>query len=172
MARKRQFFQRSLRAESRRGGDIVGAYGVKSCSLQGQAVSPPAGRKVKGPVERKTMSSSIIFIGVKAHVVAVDRKTGGTLWKTKLKGGLTSGERFVTLLVEGGCVYAHTYGELFCLDETTGEILWRNALEGLGYDIASLATAGAASPAVAALASLKKKQTSESGAVNAASGGR
>lgn len=116
------------------------------------------------------MSSNTIFVGVKAHVVAVDKTTGATLWATKLKGGLTSGERFVTLMVDGDHVYAHTYGELFCLDADTGAVLWRNELDGLGYDIVSIVSAGAASPSTPALVAHKKTQAGDSAPAAAAGG--
>jgi len=86
------------------------------------------------------MSSNAIFIGMNAHVAAVDKSLGRVLWKTKLKAGLAGGHRFVTLLVEDNRIYAHTGGELFCLDVATGKFLWNNKLEGLGYDVANLAT--------------------------------
>ncbi len=116
-------------------------------------------------------SPSILYVGVKAHVVAVDKATGGTLWQTKLKSGLTSGDRFVSLLVQDGRVYAHTYGELFCLDQQTGAILWKNGLEGMGYDIATLAVDGASNLSVAALVAVKKKQASDAAAGSTATGG-
>ena len=93
--------------------------------------------------------------------MAIDKSTGATLWQTKLKGGLTSGTPFVSLLVQDGQVYAHTYGELFCLDRETGAILWRNGLNGLGYDIATLASEGVSSASMEAIAALRKKQTSQ-----------
>ena len=108
------------------------------------------------------MASNIIYTGLKAHVVAVDKTTGTTLWKTKLKGGLTSGMPFVTLIVEDGKVYAHTYGELTCLDAATGQVLWRNELSGLGYDIASLAVDGKSSPALSAFAAQRQAQSRSS----------
>ena len=85
---------------------------------------------------------SLVYVGLKAHVAAIDPADGRTVWKTKLKGVSVSGERFVTLLVDDGRVYAHSYGELFCLDAATGHILWKNELDGLSYDIASLAVEG------------------------------
>jgi len=108
------------------------------------------------------MTSSILYVGVKAHVVAVDKATGGTLWQTKLKSGITSGDRFVSLLVQDGHVYAHTYGELFCLDQQTGAILWTNGLQGMGYDIATLAADGVSNLSAAAFVVVKKKQASDS----------
>jgi outer membrane protein assembly factor BamB len=109
------------------------------------------------------MSSNILYVGVKGHVVAIDKATGGTLWKTKLKGGLTSGERFVSLLVQEGRVFAHTYGEVFCLDQATGAVLWNNRLEGLGYEIATLASEGAPSPSLAAMVAQRKSRDHDAG---------
>lgn len=117
------------------------------------------------------MNSNIIYVGVKAHVAAIDRDTGEIRWQTKLKGGLSSGERFVSLLVQDGRVYAHTYGELFCLDQETGEILWTNSLDGLGYDIASLAVEGRANSPELARAVVRKKQAEYPGTTGGAMGG-
>ena len=91
--------------------------------------------------------SSTLFVGVKGHVVAVDKNTGQLIWKTQLKSGFLSfGDGFVTVLVEGKRIFAHSYGELFCLDALTGKQLWVNELVGFGYDIASLAVEGATAP--------------------------
>lgn len=106
-----------------------------------------------------TMSSNILFVGVKSHVVAIDKNTGADLWRTKLKGGLTSSDTFVSILVQGGRIYAHTNGEVFCLDQPTGAILWSNGLSGLGYDMASLAAEGIASPPPEMLAMLQKQRS-------------
>jgi outer membrane protein assembly factor BamB len=109
------------------------------------------------------MTSNTLFVGVNAHVVAIDKSTGATLWQTKLKGGLTSGARFVSLLVQDGRVYAHTYGELFCLDQETGAILWKNGLGGLGYDMATLASEGASGAPMEIIAAQRVKQTNQAG---------
>lgn len=111
------------------------------------------------------MSSNIIYIGVKGHVVAVDKSTGATLWQTKLKSGMASGAAFVTLLVQEGRVFAHTYGEVFCLDRDTGAILWKNELSGLGYDIATLASDGAGSGSMPLSAAMKKNAEDSASAV-------
>lgn len=113
----------------------------------------------------------IVYLGLKGHVVAVDKKDGATLWQTKLKGGLASGDRFVTLLIEDARVYAHTCGELFCLDADTGEILWNNGLEGLGYDIGSLASEGISSAAAPALAHRRRQEASKSSGAEGTSDG-
>jgi len=94
--------------------------------------------------------SNTLFVGVKGHVAAIDKLDGSVLWKTQLTGAMSMGHRFVTVLVEGERVYAHCHGELFCLDASTGKQLWNNKLEGLGYDIATLAVEGKAAPSPAA----------------------
>lgn len=124
-----------------------------------------------GSVGQKFMTSDILYVGVKAHVVAVDKTTGVTLWQTKLKGGMVSGDRFVSLLVQDGRVFAHTYGELFCLDRETGAILWKNELAGLSYDIATLASEGVGISSASMMAALKKKKSSEDAASTVATSG-
>lgn len=110
------------------------------------------------------MSSNILYLGAKAHVVAIDKTTGATLWRTKLKGGTVGGQSFVSLLVHEGRVFAHTYGELFCLDQQTGAILWKNALEGLGYDLATLAAEGATTSSAATVTAMQRKKAQEAAA--------
>ncbi len=98
------------------------------------------------------MDSATLYVGTHSHVAAFDRATGSELWRTRLKGTLTSDD-FVSLLVQRDRVYAHTGGELHCLDAATGAILWKNGLTGLGYGLASLAVEGVSStppPLVAA----------------------
>jgi outer membrane protein assembly factor BamB len=79
----------------------------------------------------------ILLVGVKGTVTAFRRDTGAKLWSTRLKSG-----EFVTVAADDLLVYAHTNGELFCLDLQTGVQLWKNELPGLGYGIASLTLPG------------------------------
>jgi hypothetical protein len=104
------------------------------------------------------MSSKIVYVGVKAQVSAIDQVHGTTLWQTKLKSGAVSGDDFVTLLVDHDRVYAHTYGELYCLDAKTGALLWNNPLDGLGYGLVSLATDARSSGASPVVAHLRQNQ--------------
>ena len=104
-----------------------------------------------------------LFVGLKGHVVAFSKRDGMQLWKTGLRSGLTAGgDRFVTVLVDGERIYAHTLGHLFCLDAGTGEKLWSNELAGLGYDIAMLAVVGVSSPSIAALVEQQRRSASAS----------
>jgi outer membrane protein assembly factor BamB len=86
--------------------------------------------------------AQMLIVGAKHKVSAFNRTNGSLLWTTQLKGGMVGGD-FVTLHIDGLQVFAHTRGELFCLELSTGRILWTNPLEGYGYGIATLATPGA-----------------------------
>ena len=110
-------------------------------------------------------TSETLFVGVKGHVVAFDKRDGTELWKTQLvtSGLALGGGGFVTVFVEGERIYAHAYGELFCLDAQTGEQLWSDELVGLGYGIATLAAVGASSPPPAALAEERRRRAAAAG---------
>ena len=75
------------------------------------------------------------FVGVRGHVLALDKSTGEVIWKTSLGSGYSE---FVTLATDEEYVFAHGVGKVFCLRADDGQILWKNDLPGLGYGIASL----------------------------------
>ncbi len=94
--------------------------------------------------------SEMIFVGVKSTVVAYSKLDGRLLWATTLKSGFLSKTiDFVTVLLEGDRIYAHTSGELFCLDALSGQQIWNNEMKGLGFNIASLATQSGSAPSAA-----------------------
>lgn len=99
-------------------------------------------------------SKNILLLGVKGMVLAFDRASGKELWRTDL-----TSSSFVSLLADETKVYAHSYGELFCLDISTGEILWKDGLTGLGYGTASLAfPGGSTNSAEAAAEELREEE--------------
>jgi outer membrane protein assembly factor BamB len=108
------------------------------------------------------MSHDHVYVGLNSRVAAVDRRSGETLWQAKLKGVLSGGTGFVTVLADGGRVFACTSGELSCLDAATGQILWRNKLPGFGYGIAALGVAGNASNTAAAAAAVAAEHSARS----------
>jgi outer membrane protein assembly factor BamB len=98
-----------------------------------------------------------ILIGVKHSVSAVSKSDGRVLWTTKLPGGL--GGDFVTVACDGERVFAHSSGQLFCLDLWTGRMLWTNELRGYGYGLASIWIPGMASaPDLAAVQAIKSQR--------------
>src|SRR5579862_745172 len=77
----------------------------------------------------------LVFVGIKGSVVALNRETGEQVWAKRLLS-----TDFVNVVVEGERVFATTYGEIFCLDPVTGEVLWHNKLKGYGTGLAAIAT--------------------------------
>lgn len=84
------------------------------------------------------MASELLFVGIKGHVVALEAYDGTERWRTKLVGN-----DFVSVASDGDRLYAAARGEVFCLDRTTGTVLWRNGMKGLGWGLASLLPPGA-----------------------------
>ena len=83
--------------------------------------------------------SNMVVIGVKGTVVAVDRDSGETLWRTDLKGS-----DFVNVMLDEGDIFAASKGRLYRLDASSGEIRWCNDLPGLGWGIVAIAGASQA----------------------------
>jgi outer membrane protein assembly factor BamB len=81
--------------------------------------------------------ASVIFVGIRGTVVALESSGGTELWRTKL-----SGSYFVNVVVDGDVVYASTHGEVFCLSAASGTILWKNQLKGLGMGLVTIGVAG------------------------------
>ncbi len=77
----------------------------------------------------------LLFIGIKDVVVAVRRRDGVELWRTKLKSG-----GFVNVLWDGEGLFAASGGEVFRLNPTDGGILWHDQMKGLGTGVVSLAS--------------------------------
>jgi len=82
--------------------------------------------------------AGIVYVGIKATVTALDRRTGAQVWSTPLKGGMGRATSFVTLHRDGDILYAGVGGEVWALDPKSGAILWHNPLKGLGYGIPSI----------------------------------
>ena len=68
--------------------------------------------------------------------------------------------------IDRGGLYAGTRGRLFCLDRTTGSILWTNELSGLGYNLISFSGSSATAAIAADVAQI---QADAAAAVAAAS---
>ncbi|HEX6050623.1 MAG TPA: PQQ-binding-like beta-propeller repeat protein [Gemmatimonadaceae bacterium] len=83
--------------------------------------------------------AGIVYLGLKAMVVALDRRTGTEVWRTQLKGGVGRSSSFVTLYRDDDILFAGVGGELYALDPKTGTMLWHNPLKGFGYGISSIA---------------------------------
>lgn len=83
---------------------------------------------------------SLVYLGVKSAVVALDRKTGGEVWRTALPAKYKSSASIVNLFRDAEGLFASCAGELFAIDPRTGALLWHNALKGLGTGLITLAS--------------------------------
>lgn len=103
-----------------------------------------------------------LYIGIRGHVVALDRSSGAELWRVKLTGyGL------VNVQLDDRRLYATTHGEAFCLDPRSGALLWKNQLKGLGWGLATMAAEGLEPPAsnyIAIADELRRRKESRQGA--------
>ena len=96
--------------------------------------------------------SVYLFAGTHGHVVALDKRTGGTVWDTSLP---STGYDVVAIVVEDEQLLCASGGRVFCLDPLDGRILWTNPLKGLGTGLVYLTTAQSSGQAFATLAAAK-----------------
>jgi outer membrane protein assembly factor BamB len=80
-------------------------------------------------------NSSLLYVGIRGTVLALDRATGQLVWDAKLKGG-----DFVYVTLQDDALYATSRGEIFCLDPATGQLRWHNPLKGYGLGFMSVAS--------------------------------
>ena len=108
----------------------------------------------------KSSAPSLLYVGIKGSVVALDRATGSIVWTARL----ARGSSLVPLVVENGRVLAVSNGEVSCLDARTGKLIWHNELKGYGTGFAMLA--GAQDPSV--VAAVAAAAAAAAGAANVA----
>ncbi len=110
---------------------------------------------------RKTV---LVHVGLKGHVVALDRDTGAEVWRTALQGVRMKMYGFVGLHRDGDQLYASYSGEVYCLDPETGEVRWHSQLRGLGTGLASVlgpTAEPAAPPPPAAFEAHRRRHSSQ-----------
>lgn len=84
--------------------------------------------------------SSLLFVGIKHHVIAMDRATGAEVWRTQLPAKYRSSAMLVSVLYDGAGLFASMAGEVFALDPKTGALLWHEAFKGLGTGFVTFAS--------------------------------
>ena len=89
------------------------------------------------PSPMAALSKSLLLLGIKGHVVALEKGTGREIWRTRLTRG-----DFVNIVTDGNVIFATTSGEVFCLDAGTGTVLWKNPMKGLGLGVVTLLPGG------------------------------
>jgi outer membrane protein assembly factor BamB len=84
--------------------------------------------------------ASLVFVGVRSHVLAFDRKNGQEVWRTQLPAKYKSSASFVNVVRDADGLFATCAGEVFALDPRNGNLLWHDQLKGLGTGLVTLAT--------------------------------
>tara|TARA_B100001964_G_scaffold201384_1_gene229076 strand:- start:168 stop:524 length:357 start_codon:yes stop_codon:yes gene_type:complete len=98
----------------------------------------------------------LVFIGFNKQVIALDRYTGKKAWEWKSP----EGSGYPAILVDGDRLIVSVHGYTYCLEPTTGSLVWENELKGHGMGIpcvvsvrgSSSSSGGAAQIAAAAAA--------------------
>lgn len=73
-----------------------------------------------GPIDPATL----VFIGAKKWLSAVDSVTGRFVWKTEIPGSWFGPTGFMTVTADPFGVYACRGGRVTCVDPMSGSILW------------------------------------------------
>ena len=71
----------------------------------------------------------LIFVGLNGLVAALHRDTGRLVWKSEPLSG-----RMVTLLLDGDRLIVSSSGFMYCLEPSTGKLIWENRMKGFGLE--------------------------------------
>jgi outer membrane protein assembly factor BamB len=103
-----------------------------------------------------------LYLGIKGHILCIDGKTGREQWRTKLRSSTIT-----NVVFDGDSLHAYSNGHLFALNPNTGDILWENSLDGLGYGFCIIVTEGSSSYIQSASA-IQAQQAAAAAATSAA----
>ena len=110
---------------------------------------------------------SLLYIGIKSFVVALDRTSGAEVWRTQLPAKYRNSAMLLSVLHDGEGLFATLAGELFALNPKTGELLWHEPFKGLGTGFITMTSelgTGASDSRDAARAAMVMAQRAASGA--------
>ena len=78
---------------------------------------------------------SLLYVGIKGCVVALDRSSGDEIWRAELRTA-----EFVSVLWDGTGLFAANSGEVWRLNPANGETMWHNEMKRLGRGLVALAS--------------------------------
>jgi outer membrane protein assembly factor BamB len=105
-----------------------------------QSIEIVSGEKIPDfPSLEGTMTTPLLFVGIRGRVLALDHDIGAEIWRAEL------GSDVVTVVWDGEALFAATSGEIWRLDPQTGGQIWHNKLKGLGRMLISIASSRAPS---------------------------
>lgn len=100
--------------------------------------------------KKQILMKDLVFIGFNKRVIALDRYTGDVQWDWKSP----KGSGFPAILVDGDRIIVSILGYTYCLEPTTGSVVWENELKGFGTGTANIASALGNSSQQAAMAKI------------------
>jgi outer membrane protein assembly factor BamB len=102
----------------------------------------------------------LVFVGFNKQVIALDRYTGEKKWEWKSP----KGSGYPSILLDGDRLIVSVDGYTFCLEPTSGALVWENELKGHGTGITCLvSTRGSSSGAVVAQITAQQAASAASG---------
>ena len=79
----------------------------------------------------------LLFVGFNARVAALEADTGTLVWTWKAPKPMMSS--YITLLLRNETqLIVSANGYMYCLDPSSGRMLWQNEMVGHGVGVASL----------------------------------
>jgi len=108
-------------------------------------------------MSRARARTSLVYVGIKTHVLALDRNSGMEVWRTLLPAKYRSSGSLVNVVRDAEGLFATCAGEIFALDPRDGSLLWHEPLKGLGYGLTTVATDLGGSTPLAALAESQRQ---------------
>ncbi len=79
----------------------------------------------------------LIFVGFNKQVIALDRYNGEKIWDWKSP----KGSGYPAILLDGDRLIVSVNGYTYCLEPTTGSVVWKNELKGYGTGITNIVSA-------------------------------
>ena len=104
--------------------------------------------------------ADVVFVGFNSRVAALDRYTGELVWSWKAP----TGRGFTALLLDGDRLLVSIQGYTYCLHPMDGSLLWKNALQGFGLGVPSLASVNGSSGPYPLLAEAQRAEQQRSSA--------
>ena len=78
-------------------------------------------------------SESLVYVGIKAHVIAFHRKSGAEVWRTQLPAKYKTSASFVNVVRDADGLFATCGGEVFALDPDPAAIAFGEFVFGESY---------------------------------------
>jgi outer membrane protein assembly factor BamB len=106
--------------------------------------------------------NDLVYVGFNRNIMALDRYTGELSWSWKSP----KGSGYPALILDEDRLIVSVSGYTYCLEPTTGAIVWENELKGFGTGISSLVSVrGGSSGGYAAQQQADAAAASSSGAL-------